>query len=88
MYFANVAYIRDHILKCIHEFSGGLPSSALTEEPVRYVVIEMTPVISVDSTAVHMIEDMHRDLKVITTSLRKATGSSFNSPNLSPLLGS
>ncbi|KAL3916059.1 MAG: hypothetical protein SGPRY_006979 [Prymnesium sp.] len=63
MYFANVAYIRDHILKCIHEFSGGLPSSALTEEPVRYVVIEMTPVISVDSTAVHMIEDMHRDLK-------------------------
>ena len=25
--------------------------------------LEMTPVMSIDSTAVHMLEDMHRDLK-------------------------
>ena len=31
--------------------------------PINYIVIEMTPVQSVDSTAVHMLEDMHRDLK-------------------------
>ena len=30
---------------------------------MKYIVLEMTPVVSVDSTAVHMIEDMHRDLK-------------------------
>ena len=32
-------------------------------EPIRYIVMEMTPVMSIDSTAVHMLEDMHRDLK-------------------------
>ncbi len=32
-------------------------------EPIKYIVIEMTPVTSVDSTALHMLEDMHRDLK-------------------------
>jgi len=66
MYFANVSYIRDHIRKLVTEFSGGddgLPSAALTKTPVRYIVMEMTPVVSVDSTAVHMLEDMHRDLK-------------------------
>jgi len=32
-------------------------------EPIKYIVMEMTPVMSVDSTAMHMLEDMHRDLK-------------------------
>merc|ERR1719453_1477455 len=32
-------------------------------EPIKYIVIEMTPVTSVDSTALHMLKDMHRDLK-------------------------
>ena len=31
--------------------------------PIKYIVIEMTPVQSIDSTAVHMLEDLHRDLK-------------------------
>jgi len=35
----------------------------VTPEPIRYIVVEMTPVISIDSTALHMLEDMHRDLK-------------------------
>lgn len=32
-------------------------------EPIRYIVMEMTAVASIDSTALHMLEDMHRDLK-------------------------
>lgn len=32
-------------------------------EPVSYVVMEMTPVISIDSTALHMLEDLKTDLK-------------------------
>ena len=35
----------------------------VTPEPIKYIVMEMTPVTSVDSTALHMLEDMHRDLK-------------------------
>ena len=30
---------------------------------ISYIVMEMTPVMSIDSTAVHMLEDLHRDLK-------------------------
>jgi len=35
----------------------------IAPEPIRYIVIEMTPVASIDSTALHMLEDLHRDLK-------------------------
>jgi len=75
MYFANVAFIRDYILKMIGEFSEAAdtaprsPASTneagkwVTPEPIKYIVIEMTPVISIDSTALHMLEDMQRDLK-------------------------
>jgi len=59
MYFANVAYIRDHISSLVLQFSEGLCAGA----PVQYVIIEMTPVITIDSSALHMLEDMHRDLK-------------------------
>jgi len=37
--------------------------SRVAAEPIKYIVMEMTPVTSVDSTALHMLEDMHRDLK-------------------------
>jgi len=39
-------------------------------EPIRYIVMEMTAVASIDSTALHMLEDMHRDLK--TSGIRLA----------------
>jgi len=39
-------------------------------EPIRYIVMEMTAVSSIDSTALHMLEDMHRDLK--TSGIRLA----------------
>ena len=32
-------------------------------EPIRYIVMEMTAVSSIDSMVLHMLEDMHRDLK-------------------------
>ena len=35
----------------------------VTAEPIRFIVMEMTPVVSIDSTALHMLEDLHRDLK-------------------------
>ena len=40
-----------------------LPSDDMRPSPVEYVVIEMTPVISIDSTALHMLEDLQVDLK-------------------------
>jgi len=72
MYFANVAFIRDYITKMLSEFSEAADTAGSTTEeqqqgkppdPIRYIVVEMTPVTSIDSTAMHMLEDMHRDLK-------------------------
>lgn len=55
MYFANSGYVKDMILRYI---------SDLEEiNPVLYVICEMTPVISVDSTAVHSLEDIQKDLR-------------------------
>ena len=45
MYFANVAYIKDTIIELCRQV-----------EDTKYVVVEMTPVTSVDSTALHMLK--------------------------------
>ena len=37
--------------------------SSLDDAWRRYIIMEMTPVTSIDSTALHMLEDLHRDLK-------------------------
>ena len=42
---------------------GDGDGSWVAPEPIKYIVIEMTPVTSIDSTALHMLEDMQRDLK-------------------------
>ena len=34
--------------------------------PIQYIVIEMTPVQSIDSTAAHMLEDMWRNLRAVS----------------------
>jgi sulfate transporter 4 len=66
MYFANVSFIRDYISKMLAEFSEATAlniGESDSATPIKYIVIEMTPVQSIDSTAVHMLADMHRDLK-------------------------
>jgi sulfate transporter 4 len=55
MYFANAALVKDRLLQYVLDMSSF--------EPVQYVVIEMTPVSSIDSTAMHMIEDMVKDFR-------------------------
>ena len=52
MYFANVAYIKDTIIELCRQV-----------EDTKYVVVEMTPVTSVDSTALHMLEDLFADMR-------------------------
>mmetsp|Transcript_8848 Transcript_8848/g.12184 ORF Transcript_8848/g.12184 Transcript_8848/m.12184 type:complete len:709 (+) Transcript_8848:85-2211(+) len=52
MYFANMAYIRDTLYAMIKK---GNP------EEIRYLILEMSPVISMDSSALHILEDMAKD---------------------------
>jgi len=65
MYFANVGYIREQIIRLIKEYSK--------LNPVRYVVLEMTPVSSIDSTAVHALEALIKELRTRNIILALAT---------------
>lgn len=55
LYFANAAYVKDMLLAYIEDIQY--------INPTEYVVLEMTPVISVDSSAVHMLHDVAHDFR-------------------------
>lgn len=55
MYFANASFIKDMILAYIDD----LEQVTVT----RYIVLEMTAVVSADSTAVHVIQDFVSDFQ-------------------------
>mmetsp|Transcript_4678 Transcript_4678/g.12990 ORF Transcript_4678/g.12990 Transcript_4678/m.12990 type:complete len:849 (-) Transcript_4678:1976-4522(-) len=65
MYFANVAYIREQLLNHILAFAR--------HSEVKYVIMEMTPVISIDSTAIHALEGLLKDLRQKNITLAFAT---------------
>lgn len=50
LYFANAAYVKDTILAYLSDLEA--------VDSIQYVVLEMTPVVSIDSTALHMIHDL------------------------------
>jgi len=56
LYFANVSYIRDHIFEHLETFSKKIT-------PVRYIVLDMTSVTTIDSSSIHEFEDMLKELK-------------------------
>lgn len=55
MYFANASFIKDMILAYVNDLE-------LTN-PTEYIVLEMTSVVSVDSTAVHILQDIVADFR-------------------------
>jgi len=55
MYFANAAYVKDMVLTYVSDLEE--------VNKTRYVVIEMTAVVTIDSTAVHVLEDIVRGLR-------------------------
>jgi len=54
MYFANVANIQSKLENLVEEMEG---SEAIGD--VKYIVLDMTPVITVDASAIHALEDMN-----------------------------
>ena len=68
MYFANAEYIVASILKYVDQFA--------THSPVKYLVLEMTAVASVDSPAVHALKSLitvlkRRDIALALTTVNK-----------------
>jgi len=54
MYFANVANIQSKLQTMVREMAE---SKAIGE--VKYIVLDMTPVVTIDATAIHAMEDSH-----------------------------
>jgi len=55
MYFANAAYVKDMILTYVSDLEEVNKTS--------YLILEMTPVVTIDSTAVHVLLDIVRDFR-------------------------
>lgn len=55
LYFANAQYVKDMLLAYVSDLED--------INPTEYLILEMTPVISVDSTACHVIQDIVQDFR-------------------------
>jgi len=55
MYFANASFIKDMLLAYVSDLED--------VNPTEYMVLEMTPVVTMDSTAVHVIHDIVSDFR-------------------------
>jgi sulfate transporter 4 len=63
LYFANVTYVRDQIFEHLEVFSKKITS-------VKYIVLDMTPVTTIDSSSIHALQDMlielaQRDIQLV-----------------------
>ncbi|CAL5081769.1 unnamed protein product [Urochloa decumbens] len=61
MYFANISYIKDRL----REYELNLPNSnrGLDVGRVYFVILEMSPVTYIDSSAVQALKDLHQEYK-------------------------
>lgn len=55
MYFANASFVKESLLTYVSDLSQ--------VNPVEYLVLEMTSVVSIDTTAVHIIQDIVNDFR-------------------------
>jgi len=55
LYFANSQYVRDKINKYVNN------KEKKSNEKVRYVIVDMSPVSHIDTTAMHIVNDLYKD---------------------------
>jgi len=55
LYFANASFVKDMLLTYVTDLEE--------VNPTEYLVVEMTPVISIDSTACHVLKDIVSDFR-------------------------
>lgn len=55
LYFANSSFVKETLFAYVNNLSKA--------DPIKYVIIEMTSVTSVDSTAAHLLEEVVKDFK-------------------------
>eukprot|EP00471_Norrisiella_sphaerica_P007528 CAMPEP_0184490428 /NCGR_PEP_ID=MMETSP0113_2-20130426/17861_1 /TAXON_ID=91329 /ORGANISM="Norrisiella sphaerica, Strain BC52" /LENGTH=747 /DNA_ID=CAMNT_0026874307 /DNA_START=55 /DNA_END=2298 /DNA_ORIENTATION=- len=70
MYFANMSYLRDVVMDMLRRTNDAVETARPEENQmnagtsdVQYIILEMSPVISVDSSAIHTLEDMAKEFE-------------------------
>ncbi|CAM6114429.1 unnamed protein product [Calypogeia fissa] len=61
IYFANANYIRERILRYVVDEVEKINKAC--EGPLQFVLVDLTPVQSVDTTSLHVLEELNRGLK-------------------------
>ncbi|KAL2608193.1 hypothetical protein R1flu_026766 [Riccia fluitans] len=61
IYFSNANYIRERILRYVNEVQDEVAANG--GAPIQFVIVEMAPVMSIDTAGIHALEELHNALK-------------------------
>ncbi|GMH07932.1 hypothetical protein Nepgr_009772 [Nepenthes gracilis] len=61
IYFANISYIKDRLRKCETDLDGSISRHGPKVERVYFVIIEMSPVTYIDSSAVQALRELYQE---------------------------
>ncbi|KAG6546363.1 hypothetical protein Mapa_012404 [Marchantia paleacea] len=61
IYFSNSNYIRERIIRYVNEEEDNIKESGGV--PLQFVIIEMAPVMSIDTAGIHAFEELHTAMK-------------------------
>ena len=69
IYFANALNVRDKIIRYKRKAVETLAESSSSVKSVHYIVVDLSPVSHIDTTGLHMIEDMYQAQQGFNTQL-------------------
>ncbi|KAG6546359.1 hypothetical protein Mapa_012400 [Marchantia paleacea] len=61
IYFSNSNYVRERILRYVNDAEDELAENGGTH--LQFVIVEMAPVMSIDTAAIHAFEELHTNLQ-------------------------
>jgi anti-anti-sigma factor len=84
LYFANASFVKDTLMAYIEDLQEC--------NPTEYIVLEMTPVVSIDSTAVHVIQDVvsafrNRGIQIAFAMVGNRVDKTFRKTKLTDFIG-
>jgi len=61
IYFSNSNYIRERILRWLTDEEEKVKAEGLSK--INFLIVEMSPVIDIDTSGIHALEDLHKNLQ-------------------------
>lgn len=92
IYFANTQNVRDKVQKYVRRATNDLESKQLYDTRISFVIIEMSAVAHVDTSALHILEDMAKtyaanNIKICFTNPNKKVMEKFVGSGLAEEIG-